>query len=373
MGDLPFLVARDSADVWSHPRYFKLDFSSGAPPDAYFAKGQRWGSPPYRWPEVAVDSYRYVTERLHYAEEFYDSFRVDHSVGFFRLWSIPVSEPLENGGLNGAFDPPREGEWEAHGRKLLFLLAQNTSMLPCAEDLGTVPECSFRVLREFAIPGTDIQRWTKDPNQNYAFRAPEAYRANSVAALSTHDMTSFSAWWEYEAGTVYEPLFKRACDTREIDFERVKHELFDLAKSARERLRWKEGISEEDLIRISGKSRDEIRDLVDLYQFSYDEKVRFWSYLNLPGTFKEKSSPPLLKAALSKISESASIFSVQMLQDWLGLAGLFKGDSWKVRINFPGTVGGENWSLVMPISLEKMKKLTVNREIRKTNRESGRI
>ncbi|MCP6755907.1 4-alpha-glucanotransferase, partial [Klebsiella pneumoniae] len=49
MGDLPFLVSRDSADVWSHQDYFRLELSSGAPPDMYFALGQKWGMPPYNW------------------------------------------------------------------------------------------------------------------------------------------------------------------------------------------------------------------------------------------------------------------------------------------------------------------------------------
>lgn len=373
MGDLPFLAARDSADVWSRPRCFKLDFSSGVPPDSYFAKGQRWGSPPYDWSSIAADEYRYPIERLRYGQSFYDLFRIDHAVGFFRLWSIPVTEPEENGGLNGVFDPPDESRWEPQGRELLSLFIQNTFMLACAEDLGTVPECSFRTLHEFAVPGTDIQRWTKNPGQNYQFKSPGDYRANSIAAISTHDMTSFSAWWDYEAGTVYEPLFKRACEGRGIDFGRARQELFDLAKSSHERLCWRQNLSEEDLVRILRKPREEIGDLIDIYRFSYDEKARFWSYVGLSGTFEEKSSPKLLKAALGKISSSASIFSVQMLQDWLGLANLFKGDSWDVRINFPGTAGGHNWSLVMPVSLEKMKKLGINREIRKINRESGRI
>jgi 4-alpha-glucanotransferase len=373
MGDLPFLVARDSADVWAHPRYFKLDFSSGAPPDTYFAKGQSWGSPPYRWTAVAKDGYRYPIERLRYVQHFYDAFRIDHSVGFFRLWSIPGTEPAENGGLNGAFDPPEEDKWEGQGRELLSLLVQSTFMLPCAEDLGTVPECSFRVLHEFAIPGTDIQRWSKNPSEKYEFKTPETYRENSIAAISTHDMTSFSAWWDYEANTVYGPLLKRACENKGINFNRVKGELFDLTSSAHERLRWKVSLSEEDLIRILGKAREEIGDFMDVYRFSYDEKARFWSYVGLSGACEEKSSPKLLKAALWKISTSASIFSIQMLQDWLGLTGLFQGDSWEVRINFPGTVGKHNWSLVIPVSLEKMKKLASNRDIRKINRESGRI
>ena len=146
MGDFPFLASRDSADVWSHPEYFKLEFSSGAPPDAYFFNGQRWGMPPCHWEKMAEHSHDYFIHKLKYAERFYDLLRIDHSVGFFRLWTIPLSEPIENGGMNGFFDPSDERVWEAQGRKLISLMIQNTKMLISAEDLGTIPECSFRVL-----------------------------------------------------------------------------------------------------------------------------------------------------------------------------------------------------------------------------------
>ncbi|MCM8781372.1 MAG: 4-alpha-glucanotransferase, partial [Candidatus Omnitrophica bacterium] len=104
-GDLPVLVSRDSADVWQHPEFFKLEYASGAPPDMYCAKGQRWGMPTYNWDNIAKDNWRYIKEKLHYAAEFYDILRIDHVVGLFRIWSIPYDEPLENKGLNGFFDP----------------------------------------------------------------------------------------------------------------------------------------------------------------------------------------------------------------------------------------------------------------------------
>ena len=217
--------------------YFKLNLSSGAPPDAYFFKGQRWGTPPCDWQNMANKSYCYLMERLKYAEGFYDFLRLDHAVGLFRLWTVPFSEPLETAGLNGVFDPSDERQWEEEGRKLLSVMIQNTNMLVCAEDLGTVPECSYRVLDEFAIPGMDVQRWMRDSKNDYAFLAPPEYRRNSIATLSTHDMASFNAWWEYEAGTVYEPLFQRKCEAKEIKFEEVKPKLFDLVKSSHDRLR----------------------------------------------------------------------------------------------------------------------------------------
>lgn len=373
IGDLPFLSSRNSADVWSHQDYFKLDLSSGAPPDAYFAYGQRWGMPPCRWDRLAAHSYDYVKERLSYAEQFYDFLRLDHVVGLFRLWSIPVTEPLERGGLNGFFDPRDEQAWEGHGRKLLSVFL-NSKMLCCAEDLGTVPECSYRVLKEFGIPGIDVQRWTRDLSQPSTFKPSSDYRPNSVAIISTHDMTTFKGWWEYEAGTVYEPMFQRQCEAVGVNFDSAKPLLFDLNRSAHERLRWRDDLSDIHILTDRlGRPEREIGNLISEYLLSYHEKQKFWSYLGLTGPFQEAYSTALLQAALQKAADSSSIFSVQLLQDWLGLGDLYTGDSWNHRINVPGSVNPNNWSLVAPVSLEEMQTLLVNRQIKKINQSSGRV
>ncbi|HPD18709.1 MAG TPA: 4-alpha-glucanotransferase, partial [Candidatus Goldiibacteriota bacterium] len=119
LGDLPFLVSRDSADVWAHQNYFKLNLSSGAPPDMYFAKGQRWGMPPYNWNAMEKNKFDYVKQKVKYAENFYHMYRIDHFVGLFRLWTIDVNEPAETYGLNGKFDPTDEKTWKEHGQKIL--------------------------------------------------------------------------------------------------------------------------------------------------------------------------------------------------------------------------------------------------------------
>ncbi|MEZ4689687.1 MAG: 4-alpha-glucanotransferase [Ignavibacteria bacterium] len=76
-------------------------------------------------------------------------FRIDHFVGLFRIWTIDKNEPEENAGYIGKFDPEEEYYWEGHGRKILEEMNDSSDMLPCAEDLGTVPECSDKVLKEF--------------------------------------------------------------------------------------------------------------------------------------------------------------------------------------------------------------------------------
>jgi 4-alpha-glucanotransferase len=123
-GDLPFLVSRDSADVWAHQNYFKLDMVSGAPSDMYFAMGQRWGMPPYNWEVIERNGFDYLKEKVKYAENFYDMFRIDHFVGLFRLWSIKAGEPQATFGMNGKFDPPDEKLWKEHGQKILKAMSE---------------------------------------------------------------------------------------------------------------------------------------------------------------------------------------------------------------------------------------------------------
>ncbi|MCL5674399.1 MAG: 4-alpha-glucanotransferase [Candidatus Omnitrophica bacterium] len=199
MGDMPVLVSGDSADVWTWRNYFKTQYAAGAPPDMYSQKGQRWGMPPNNWEIIGKDNYRYLKERLRYAENFYDIIRIDHVVGLFRLWSIPFMEPVENAGLKGFFDPGDETLWEEHGRKTLNIMLENTDMLFCAEDLGVIPPFCPKVLEEMGIPGTDVFRWKKHWETTGGFLKPEEYRAIGISTLSTHDTTDWNSWWENEA------------------------------------------------------------------------------------------------------------------------------------------------------------------------------
>lgn len=391
MGDLPFLVSRDSADAWSHQDYFKLGLCSGAPPDMYFARGQRWGMPVYNWQNIARDDFCCIKERLRYAENFYDLFRIDHVIGVFRIWAIPILEPKENAGLNGRFDPPDESLWEAQGRKILSVMVSSTKMLPCAEDLGVVPECSYRVLEEFGIPGIDVQRWMKYWGTSYDFKAPQDYRKNAIAALSTHDSSVFCAWWLYEAGTVDGELFKRKCQEAGISFDLAGKGVFNLENSNHGRLRWKHKINNSDVLlkalnpaflknnrfdnEKGGVNRAllEARDLVNIYKESHDERKKFWDYLGMSDKFGRNCAHDLVRRALEKISSASSIFSIQLIQDWLAIDCLYDYDFWQLRINFPGTMSEKNWSIVMDLSLEDILTLPVNNIIREINLRTGRM
>jgi len=373
-GDLPVLVSRDSADVWSHPGFFKLEFAAGAPPDMYAALGQRWGMPTYNWENIARDDYRYIKEKLKYAQEFYNILRIDHVVGLFRIWSIPYNDLEENHGLNGVFDPPDEQLWWQHGRKILSILVKNTKMLLCAEDLGVIPKCCIDTLLEFGICGNDVQRWVKDWNKRHDFLGSSEYRQLAVAMLSTHDTTNWKAWWQYEAGTVDKGLFMRKCSERKIDFAKVSLKLFDESLSFYGRLRWSKEIDCLDkLIWELGKKEEEIVDFIELYKNTYAEKEKLWKILGCPGTMIEEADTELLTKVMQFVLDSQAIFCINLINDYLGMADIFKNDPYQYRMNIPGTISPKNWSLKLPLSLEDLLAHPLNQQIREMIVDSERI
>ena len=101
-GDLPIGVSRNSADAWQHPELFHMDSQAGAPPDAFSADGQNWGFPTYNWEKMAEDGYAWWKGRMRKMSEYFDAFRIDHILGFFRIWEIPCQY---KSGLMGHFSP----------------------------------------------------------------------------------------------------------------------------------------------------------------------------------------------------------------------------------------------------------------------------
>lgn len=101
-GDIPIGIYRHSVDAWMEPHLFNMNGQSGAPPDSFSATGQNWGFPTYNWDEMAKDGYQWWQNRLKQLSTYFDAFRIDHILGFFRIWQIPVEQV--DGSL-GFFNP----------------------------------------------------------------------------------------------------------------------------------------------------------------------------------------------------------------------------------------------------------------------------
>ncbi len=101
-GDIPIGISRYSVEAWTSPELFKLDTQAGAPPDAFAAEGQNWGFPTYNWEMMEKDNYKWWRERLSHMSQYFDAYRIDHILGFFRIWEIPISATQ---GVLGHFNP----------------------------------------------------------------------------------------------------------------------------------------------------------------------------------------------------------------------------------------------------------------------------
>ncbi len=257
-GDIPIGISRDGVEAWVEPKYFNLNGQAGAPPDPFSADGQNWGFPTYNWDEMLKDGCQWWVRRFRKMAQYFDAYRIDHVLGFFRIWEIPVPE---KSGLEGQFSPalglsreeiesygiyghedlflvdhkrsdrwhPRiavqyqapyekldEGEkynfnrlyndyfyrrnnrfWYQEAMKKLPRLIQATRMLCCAEDLGMVPDCVPWVMNELRILSLEIQTMPKDPNVRFGKLSHNPYR--SVCTFSTHDMPTLRQWWDEDA------------------------------------------------------------------------------------------------------------------------------------------------------------------------------
>ena len=254
-GDIPIGISRDGVEAWVEPKYFNLNGQAGAPPDPFSADGQNWGFPTYNWDEMLKDGCQWWVRRFRKMAQFFDAYRIDHVLGFFRIWEIPVPE---TSGLKGQFAPalgmsreeiegygvynhmelflvdhkradrwhPRiavqytedyerlnDDEkynfnrlyndyfyrrnnqfWYQEAMKKLPRLTQATRMLCCAEDLGMVPDCVPWVMNELRILSLEIQSMPKDDKVRFGHLSCNPCR--SVCTISTHDMPTLRQWWD---------------------------------------------------------------------------------------------------------------------------------------------------------------------------------
>ena len=363
-GDLPIGVSRTSVDAWQYPSLFNLDSQAGAPPDAFSADGQNWGFPTYNWEEMAKDGYGWWKARLGKMSDYFDAFRIDHILGFFRIWEIPVGI---KSGLLGHFNPalpytageirekgldpesslfvpdphkpgyyhPRISSlgtdafnaldggtkevyarlyedffyhrhnafWKETAMKKLPALLDSTRMLACGEDLGMIPSCVPEVMDELKILSLEVQRMPKALGKD--FDEPWNYPYMSVCTTGSHDTSSLRAWWE------------------------------------------------------------EDREMTDKY---------FHEILHCEGQAPYACEPWVCERIITQHLESPSALCILPLQDWMSVDGVsrFQGDPAEERINVPANPR-HYWRWRMHLTLEDLLTRTaLNGRLREMVSASGR-
>jgi len=188
LGDFPFMVSGDSADVWARQDEFRLDASVGVPPDAFSETGQDWGLPVYLWDVHERKDYDWLRGRARRCTDLFHGFRVDHLVGFFRTYV------REKDGST-CFVPAEEGAQREQGERILRALQDSGAEL-VAEDLGVVPDFVRASLDQLGVPGLKVLRWERDWDaEGKPFRDPGAYPQLSVAISGSHDTETIAEWW----------------------------------------------------------------------------------------------------------------------------------------------------------------------------------
>ncbi len=187
-GDYPFVVSRDSADVWARQGDFEHEASVGTPPDAFSETGQNWGLPVYRWDEMATNDFTWLRQRAARSASLYDGYRIDHLVGFYRTFvRPPEGEPY--------FTPPTEADQLALGERLMEIF-QSSGPVIIAEDLGVIPDFVRASLARLQLPGYCVMRWERDWNApGKPFKDPVTWPALAVGTSGTHDTEPLVEWW----------------------------------------------------------------------------------------------------------------------------------------------------------------------------------
>ena len=186
VGDIPFYVGLDSADVWAHRENFLLDqdgrptFIAGVPPDYFSATGQRWGNPIYDWDFMKKDKFTFWIDRMSYMGELFDVVRVDHFRAFDTYWKIPADCPTAI-----------EGEWiEAPGYELFdALFKQYPNLTIVAEDLGDLRPEVLELRDHYQFRGMRIVQFTFDPE------GMKEDKTHLLVYTGTHDNDTTYSWY----------------------------------------------------------------------------------------------------------------------------------------------------------------------------------
>jgi 4-alpha-glucanotransferase len=336
VGDVPVGVSIHSADVFAQPGIFDLARSAGAPPEKVFAVdpftakwGQNWGFPLYNWSEMAKDDYAWWRQRLRTTMEIFHFLRVDHALGFFRIYSfpwrpehnaefLPLSEDeakARTGGVLPGFVPGDDSTEEsretnrAQGDRLFRMMLEETGRHRLiAEDLGEMSPYVRPVLRAQDIPGCKIPLWEIAPD---GWPIPgRDYERLSLATYATHDHPALHAYWD----------------------------------------EWYANSQSDD----PHKAHAALRQMQEICRFAEMNVA-------LPAPWSDEIHEGLLRGLFA----SNSWLAVNMITDLFGTSE---------RFNVPGATGDQNWTERFPVPISEWSKHWPEKlgRIERAMRETGR-
>jgi len=191
VGDIPIYVIHDSVDVWRDRRLFALDAAgrptqvSGVPPDAFSDDGQLWGHPQYHWPAHRRQGFAWWVNRFRRTFRLFDAVRIDHFLGFSRVWSVRAGSKTA-----------RHGKWvKSPGHELFEVLRRELGdRAIIAEDLGVLTPEAAALRDAFGFPGMRVMQFGFGGGGGDAYHRPHSYPPRCVAYTGTHDSDTVVGW-----------------------------------------------------------------------------------------------------------------------------------------------------------------------------------
>jgi 4-alpha-glucanotransferase len=233
IGDVPYYVGYDSADVWAHPHLWKLDgdgqptFVAGTPPDYFSATGQLWGMPVYDWRANEKTGYEWWVNRMEQNLRLYDQVRIDHFRGFLGTWQVPAGESTAKG-----------GHWEQQPQHKLMdkLRRRYPALQVIAEDLGLITPDVREFMRKYDLPGMRVLQFCFGEQLPTDEHAVHNHHRDSFVYTGTHDNNTARGWFEKEARTatrrwVFAYLGRKVAG-KDISWELVRLAMMSVASAA---------------------------------------------------------------------------------------------------------------------------------------------
>src|SRR5574344_600058 len=370
-GDLPIGISRNSVDAWQHPQYFNFGQQAGAPPDYYSAEGQNWGFPTYNWEEMARDNYKWWKKRMRKMSDYFDAYRIDHILGFFRIWEIPY--PLD-GGKAGHFHPvlPLDIEdIESYGlpvpknqdkKDLKKIAEENLFMEDPYNKCKWVPCICAKESREYKGL-TAAQRKSFDALYDTFFykRNNDLWYHNAMKKLQQIIAASNMLACGEDLGMLAEPVRRCMADLKILSLE----------------------------LQIMPKNNTDFADPVTFPYLSVcststhdSETLRMWLGRRLKtiaykseetGETYYDATPADCEKVLKNNLASPSMLAIFPLQDWISISEKNRNRfAYSERINNPA-VPHWMWKYRMHITIEQLQEATaLNNQISKLIKESNR-
>lgn len=248
IGDMPYYVSHDSADVWTHPEIFKLNgrgeptVVAGVPPDYFSSNGQLWGNPVFNWSRLKETGYAWWLRRFKRNLDLFDILRVDHFRGMVAYWEVPAKEKTAV-----------KGRWVSCPVDDFFNTLFRHSPDPplIAEDLGLITPDVREAIRELGFPGMRVILFAFGENPPASPHIPHRHERNCVVYTGTHDNNTVLGWFQDEVSPeAREKLFMylgRRVPAGEVSWELIRLAMMSVARTVI--------LPMQDVLGLGGQSR----------------------------------------------------------------------------------------------------------------------